>query len=182
MNTYRPSHVSRPPLAAARSRAERLLARIDLLLATFASDKARRIFLDHQVGTWERRYSRFIASEGASEVSLDAADPPQAADFLLTIAGLAQRRSTLTPIRGETRMPHVNRRQRLEQAIRSLLVSADQRCPAIIGRAHVLYHETIGGGGSNVEQALHDLKREAQDLLTAIRATEAEMRAASADL
>ena len=41
------------------------------------------------------RASRFIATEGASEFATSRADPPQAADFLLTIIGLAARRSAL---------------------------------------------------------------------------------------
>jgi hypothetical protein len=161
-----------------RSRAARFPDRIDALLPSFGNDRARRNFLDRQMQTWERRYSRFIASEGASEITLDLADPPQAADLLLTIAGLAQRRSALTHMRGDARMPQFDRQQRMEHALRCLLICADQRCPAIIGQAHVLYHDTICGSRSNVEQRLNDLKREAENLLTAIGEAEAEMHAA----
>jgi hypothetical protein len=163
---------------APRSRAARFLGRIDALLPSLGNDRARRSFLDHQMEAWERRYSRFIASEGASEITHDPADPPQAADLLLTIAGLAQRRSALTPMRGEIRMAEHDRKQRIEHALRSLLVCADQCCPAIIGQAHVLYHDAIGGSRSNVEQRLSDLKREAEDLLAAIGDAEAQMHAA----
>src|SRR5262249_20841495 len=59
---------------------------------------ARRAFLERQLEGWERRYARFIATEGASEHVADLADPPQAADFLMTIVGLAARRSALAHV------------------------------------------------------------------------------------
>jgi hypothetical protein len=77
--------------------------------------------------------SRFLATDGASEPAADPADPPQAADFLLTIEGLARRRSALPRITGETSMFDTKRQKRLDRAMLSLLVAADQRCPAIIG-------------------------------------------------
>ena len=43
----------------------------------------------------EQRYARFLATEGASEPPGDPADPPHAADFLLTITALAARRIAL---------------------------------------------------------------------------------------
>jgi hypothetical protein len=162
-------------------RAARLLDRVDAVLATFPTSKARRRFLDQQVEAWERRYSRFLASEGASEIVRHPADPPQAADFLLTIAGLARRRSAFTRTRQETEMPDPKRRQQIERAIRSVLVAADQHCPTIIGQAHVLYHGTTGGSRCNIEQALCQLRREAENLLKSIADTEAEMRAAHSE-
>jgi hypothetical protein len=165
----------------APGRAARLLKRVDMLLATLPNDEARRTFLDRQVEAWEGRYSRFLATEGISDVIVDANDPPQAADFLLTIAGLARRRSAFTKVPGETQMLESKRQQRIESAVRSLLVAADQRCPVIIGQAHVLYHGAVGGIGSNAEQALRQLKREAQHLLSAIADTEAEINGARLD-
>ena len=41
------------------------------------------------------RYACFIATDGASEFTLNRADPPQATDFLLTITSLAARRVAL---------------------------------------------------------------------------------------
>ena len=58
-------------------------------------DAARRVFLDGQLEGWEHRYARFVAKQGASEFAASASDPPQAADFLLTISALAARRSAL---------------------------------------------------------------------------------------
>jgi hypothetical protein len=159
-----------------------LLDRVDAVLATFQTNKARRRFLDQQVEAWERRYSRFLASEGASEVVLHPADPPQAADFLLTIAGLARRRGAFTRSSEEIEMHDLKRRQRVEYAIRSVLVAADQRCPAIIGQAHVLYHGAMGGSRFNIEQALHQLRLEAENLLKSIAETEAKMRTARSEL
>jgi hypothetical protein len=76
-------------------RAMRFIARTDAHLPTLPDDAARRIFLDRQLDGWERRYARFVASEGCSEPAAVPADPPQAADFLLTIIGLATRRCAL---------------------------------------------------------------------------------------
>ena len=76
-------------------RVTRFIARMDAHLPTLADDAARRIFLDRQLDGWERRYARFIATEGCSEPAAVSADPPQAADFLLTIMGLAARRCAL---------------------------------------------------------------------------------------
>jgi hypothetical protein len=74
---------------------QRFLARLDTQLPIIADLRSRRAFLDRQLEGWERRYARFIATEGASEPAADALDPPQAADFLLTIVGLAARRRAL---------------------------------------------------------------------------------------
>ena len=76
-------------------RTNRFIARVDAYLPTLANDAARRIFLDGQLEGWEHRYARFIATQGASEFAASAADPPLAADFLLTISALATRRSAL---------------------------------------------------------------------------------------
>src|SRR5215470_2176840 len=85
-----------PPRAATPSdRVQRFLARLDTQLPIIADLRSRRAFLDRQLEGWERRYARFIATEGASEPAADALDPPQAADFLLTIVGLAARRRAL---------------------------------------------------------------------------------------
>src|SRR5712671_210979 len=84
------------PVADDRSsRASRFLARLDIHLSTISDQRTRRAFLDSQLEGWERRYARFIATDGASEPVADPTDPPQAADFLLTITGLAARRSAL---------------------------------------------------------------------------------------
>jgi hypothetical protein len=76
----------------AAGRVTRFIARVDAHLPTLADDAARRALLDLQLEGWERRYARFVASDGDSEPMIDAADPPQAADFLLTLTGLAARR------------------------------------------------------------------------------------------
>ena len=71
-------------------------------LPTLADDAARRAFLDRQLEGWEHRYARFLATEGASEFATDPADPPHAAEFLLTITALAARRMALE---GRANMP-----------------------------------------------------------------------------
>jgi hypothetical protein len=77
-------------------RSARFLARVDDHLPRLADDVARRAFIEGQIEGWERRYARFIATEGGSEAA-DPGDPPAAADFLLTITGLASRRAALRP-------------------------------------------------------------------------------------
>src|SRR5215472_691213 len=77
------------------NRATRFMARVDAYLPTLADDGKRRAFLDRQLDGWEQRYACFIATDGASEFASNRADPPQATDFLLTIIGLAARRSAL---------------------------------------------------------------------------------------
>jgi len=89
-----PEGFSRAGGAARRApdRADRFLRRLDAHLPTLADDAKRLNFLDGQLDGWERRYARFISTEGASEPAIDSVDPPQAADFLLAITGLAARR------------------------------------------------------------------------------------------
>ena len=69
-------------------------------------------------------------------------------------------------------------RRRLDGAVLSLLVAADQRCPAIIGQAHLLYHSDGHTMRARTEQALSQLRRDAQDLLDAIAGVEVAVRAA----
>jgi hypothetical protein len=79
----------------AADRATHYIARMDAHLPTLSDDAARVVFLNRQLDGWERRYARFIATEGSSEPVIIPSDPPQAADFLLTIVGIAARRSAL---------------------------------------------------------------------------------------
>jgi len=91
-------HVNSPPARIENPRSDRagrFFARLDAYLPTISNPATRRAFLDRQIEGWEHRYARFIESEGASEPEIELADPPQAADFLLTIIGLAARRSAL---------------------------------------------------------------------------------------
>jgi aminoglycoside phosphotransferase (APT) family kinase protein len=83
------------PMGRRQDRVHRFIARVDSHLPTLADDGARRAFLDRQLEGWERRYARFIATEGQSEPVAAPGDPPLAADFLLTITGLAARRVAL---------------------------------------------------------------------------------------
>jgi hypothetical protein len=171
-------------------RATRFIARLDTYLPKLADDGARQAFLDRQLAGWEHRYSRFIATEGASEPIGNPTNPPQVADFLLTITALAARRNAL----GERASPP------LDSAVLSLLVAADQRCPAIIGQAHLLYYARLGtrpetiaredgrlrpdvldGLGRlrpDVAKTLTQLKRDAEDLCRAIADVEAAMKEA----
>ena len=63
------------------------------------------------------------------------------------------------------------------RAILSLLVAADQRCPAIIGRAHLLYHGRSRAASEETAQTFAQLKRDADDLAKAIAAVEAAISA-----
>jgi hypothetical protein len=90
------NHVTATPECCRRAdRTSRFIARVDAYLPTLPDDAARRAFLDGQLEGWEHRYARFVATQGASEFAARTADPPQAADFLLTISALAARRSAL---------------------------------------------------------------------------------------
>jgi hypothetical protein len=188
----------RPPAPAGKppDRSQRFLARLDAHLPTIANAATRRAFLDQQIGGWEHRYARFIATDGASEPVIDPADPPQAADFLLTIMGLAARRDALGNHRRTKNMPATNdcksldykpldRKPRdhkqighkeIDSAMLSLLVAADQRCPAIIGQAHVLYHARFGATSELSTSTFAQLKRDAAGLFQAIADVEAAMK------
>lgn len=72
------------------TRTDRFLERIDKHLAHVPTRQQRTQFLCVQLAAWERAYARFVASDGASEPTSER-DPPHAADFTLTIAGLAAR-------------------------------------------------------------------------------------------
>jgi hypothetical protein len=61
-------------------------------------------------------------------------------------------------------------------AILSLLVAADQRCPAIIGQAHLLYYARFSTMPENAEKTFAQLKRDADDLCKAIAEVDAAMK------
>jgi Ribonuclease G/E len=73
------------------------------------------------------------------------------------------------------RLGEISRKRPYGSAILSLLVAADQRCPAIIGQAHVLYHGRFDAKAEKAERAFRQLKRDAADLFDAIAAVEAAM-------
>jgi hypothetical protein len=64
----------------------------------------------------------------------------------------------------------------LEQAVRSLLVAADQCCPAIIGQAHLLYHARSGTMPDSIASAFEQLRRDAAGLFEAIADVEEAIR------
>jgi hypothetical protein len=64
----------------------------------------------------------------------------------------------------------------LGRAILSLLVAVDQRCPAIIGQAHLLYHARFSTElERDAMKAFAQLKRDADDLVKAIADVEAAL-------
>jgi hypothetical protein len=77
---------------------------------------------------------------------------------------------------GDARLDGPCRERHLGSAILSLLVAADQRCPAIIGQAHILYHGRFCAKPDNAERTFRQLKRDAADLFNAVAAVEAAMR------
>jgi hypothetical protein len=77
-------------------RTSNFLTRVDAYLKMLPDDAERRSFLAQQIAGWEFRYERFQLTHGASEPITDSANPPQAADFLLTIMTLHSRRKALT--------------------------------------------------------------------------------------
>ncbi len=75
-------------------------------------------------------------------------------------------------------MPDQNTNKPLGSALLSLLVAADQRCPAIIGQAHLLYYARLGTRPENAAKTFTQLKRDAEDLCRAIADVEAAMKEA----
>jgi hypothetical protein len=65
----------------------------------------------------------------------------------------------------------------IARAIRSLLVAADQRCPAIIGQAHLLYYACLGAAPKDLAQTCAQLKRDVDDLRKALADVDAAMSA-----
>ena len=55
----------------------------------------QRKFLDRLSKAWEDRYRIFVRSHGRTEYSANPRDPVTAADFMLTLTGLAARRAGL---------------------------------------------------------------------------------------
>ena len=74
--------------------------------------------------------------------------------------------------------PDAARKRPYGSAILSLLVAADQRCPAIIGQAHLLYYARFSTTPENAENTFAQLKRDADDLCKAIADVDAAMKAA----
>ena len=72
-------------------------------------------------------------------------------------------------------MPEINTDKPLPDSILSLLVAADQCCPAIIGQAHVLYYTAVSIHRDQVAKAFTQLKKDADDLFKAIASVEAAM-------
>jgi hypothetical protein len=167
--------VTTPAIGSRSDRTRRFLARLDAHLPSITDPASRRAFLDRQIDGWEHRYARFIATDGASEPVADPADPPLAADFLLTIMGLATRRNSLGQQRRNNNMSDRNDQKPLGSAVLSLLVAADQRCPAIIGQAHVLYHARFDAKRELTARTFAQLKRDAADLFQAIADVETAM-------
>src|SRR3954471_3399364 len=60
-------------------------------------------------------------------------------------------------------MPERNTDTPLPASILSLLVAADQCCPAIIGQAHLLYHAGLGINPEQAVRTLIQLKKDAAD-------------------
>jgi predicted trehalose synthase len=76
-------------------------------------------------------------------------------------------------------MSDPNGQESFGRTVLSLLVAADQCCPAIIGQAHLLYHS----GSTTREEAwkiFATLKREADELGAALARVEAAFATASA--
>jgi len=69
----------------------------------------------------------------------------------------------------------------LGSAILSLLVAADQRCPAIIGQAHLLYYARFDTSPKNAAKSFAQLKKDAADLFKAIADVDVVMNATKQD-
>ena len=81
----------RAEVGAVSDRATRYLARIDAELDRMYSKLERKQFLERRISQWEELYGLFVETGGTSFPNPDGPDAPQAADFVLTIMGLAKR-------------------------------------------------------------------------------------------
>ena len=68
----------------------------------------------------------------------------------------------------------------IARAIRSLLVAADQRCPAIIGQAHLLYYGRLDATPKDLAETCAQLRRDVDDLRKALADVDAAMSANAA--
>lgn len=75
-------------------------------------------------------------------------------------------------------MPKRNTDRSLPASILSLLVAADQCCPAIIGQAHLLYHAGLGVDPEQAANTFTQLKKDADELFKAIADVEAALNQA----
>ena len=78
-------------------------------------------------------------------------------------------------------MPDERADKSLGRAILSLLVAADQYCPAIIGRAHLLFYARSSAKPSDLLKIFPQLRRDADDLCKAIQDVDAVIKNAGCD-
>jgi len=74
-----------------------------------------------------------------------------------------------------------SKKKQLGSAILSLLVVADQRCPGIIGHAHLLYYARLGTKLEDTRRTFAQLKKDATDLFRAIADAEAAINQTTPD-
>jgi hypothetical protein len=78
-------------------------------------------------------------------------------------------------------MPDECAHKPLGRAILSLLVAADQRCPAIIGQAHLLYYARSSAKPSDLAKIFPQLQRDADGLCKAVQDVDAAIKNAGCD-
>src|SRR5262249_679235 len=160
-------------------RASRFIARVDAHLATLADDGERRAFLDRQLDGWEHRYACFIAT--AARQSLPPFVPIHRRPPISCSPSSGSRRGASRSARLRRRMIMPDENRSLSSAILSLLVAADQRCPTIIGQAHLLYHARSSEQPDDAAKTLAQLKRAVDDLPRAAANVEVAMNRAGSD-
>ena len=72
-------------------------------------------------------------------------------------------------------------KEQLNRSIRNLLVAADQVCPIIIGKAHVLFTLADNQRELIAEKIVAEIKKEAQELLNVVLEVEGASKATSPD-
>jgi hypothetical protein len=80
---------------ASPSRTGRYMARVAAQLPTLRDDTERRDFISREMDKWEKRYARFIETEGESHRRGDGVGQPTAFDFAETIAALGAMQTRL---------------------------------------------------------------------------------------
>jgi len=168
----------RPETRRTADRASRFIARVDAHLPTLADDGERRAFLASST-------DGSTATPASSRRKVRQSSPPvvpiRRKPLISCSPSLASRRGASRSAGMQRRTIMADDNKSLSSAILSLLVAADQRCPAIIGQAHLLYHAHSSDPPEHAVKTLAQLKRDADDLNRAIANVEAAIRRARSD-
>jgi len=168
-----------PEIRRTADRASRFIARVDAHLPTLPDDGEPVPFSTASStdgSTATPASSRRKARRSSPPVVPIRRRPP-----ISCSPSLASQRGASRSAGMRRRMIMADYNRSLSSAILSLLVAADQRCPAIIGQAHLLYHARSSEQPDNAAKTFAQLKRDVDDLSRAVANVEAVMNRAGSD-